>query len=298
MAKKQRAGGRSTRRTRETVRAEVDGGLAELCPDPDRPRAWTLTVDGAPQSHVDLDDPAHLDFAYQRRLGHVADLVAPAGRPIRAVHLGGGAFTLARYVAGTRPRSVQQVVEADGPLVSFVRRELPLEGGGALRVRTADARAGLAKVPDGWADLVIADVFSGARTPPHLTSTEFLADVRRVLRPGGWYAANHTDGAGSPGGAPPLAHLRGQVATAAHVFGSVCLTADPAVLRGRRFGNAVLLAADGALPVGDLTRRIAGDPHPGRLEHGRALTDFAAGAAPVTDATARPSPAPPAGAFR
>ncbi|MFJ4337368.1 spermidine synthase [Streptomyces sp. NPDC088915] len=269
----------------------VDGGLAELVPDRERPRAWTLLLDGAPQSHVDLDDPAHLSFEYQRRLGHAVDLAAPPNRPLQAVHLGGGALTLARYVAATRPRSTQQVVELDGPLVRFVRRELPLDPGARVRVRTADARAGLAKVQDGWADLIIADVFGGARTPAHLTSTEFLAEVRRALRPGGLYAANLADG-------PPLAHLRGQIATAAAVFPELALTADPTVLRGRRFGNAVLLASDRDLPVAELTRRVATDPHPGRVEHGRALADFAGGAAPVTDASAKPSPAPPASVFR
>ncbi|MGW2299763.1 spermidine synthase [Streptomyces sp. NPDC001809] len=269
----------------------VDGGLAELIPDRERPRAWTLLIDGAPQSHVDLDDPAHLTFAYQRRLGHVADLVAPPQRPLQAVHLGGGAFTLARYVAATRPRSTQQIVELDGLLVQLVRRELPLDAGARIRVRSTDARAGLAKVQDGWADLVIADVFSGARTPAHLTSTEFLGEVRRVLRPGGFYAANLADG-------PPLTHLRGQIATAAAVFPELALAADPTVLRGRRFGNAVLLASDRELPVAELTRRVATDPHPGRVEHGRALADFAGGAVPVTDASAKPSPVPPASAFR
>ncbi|WP_432059701.1 spermidine synthase [Streptomyces sp. S1] len=269
----------------------VDGGLAELVPDRERPRAWTLLVDGAPQSHVDLDDPAYLSFAYQRRLGHVVDLAAPPNRPLQAVHLGGGALTLARYVAATRPRSTQQVVELDGPLVQFVRRELPLDPAARVRVRSTDARAGLAKVQDGWADLIIADVFGGARTPAHLTSTEFLAEVRRALRPGGLYAANLADG-------PPLAHLRGQIATAAAVFPELALTADPTVLRGRRFGNAVLLASDRELPVAELTRRVATDPHPGRVEHGRALADFAGGAAPVTDANAKPSPAPPASVFR
>ncbi|MYS10161.1 spermine synthase [Streptomyces sp. SID6041] len=269
----------------------VDGGLAELIPDRERPRAWTLLIDGAPQSHVDLDDPAHLTFEYQRRLGHIADLVAPPQRPLQAVHLGGGAFTLARYVAATRPRSTQQIVELDGLLVQLVRRELPLDAGARIRVRSTDARAGLAKVQDGWADLVIADVFSGARTPAHLTSTEFLGEVRRVLRPGGFYAANLADG-------PPLTHLRGQIATAAAVFPELALAADPTVLRGRRFGNAVLLASDRELPVAELTRRVATDPHPGRVEHGRALADFAGGAVPVTDASARPSPVPPASAFR
>ncbi|NJQ02492.1 spermidine synthase [Streptomyces zingiberis] len=283
-------GGRGRRRAAEPAGERVDGGLAELVPDRERPRAWTLLLDGAPQSHVDLADPTRLDFAYQRRLGHVIDLAAPPGRPLRVLHLGGGAFTLARYTAATRPRSTQQVVEIDAGLIAFVRRELPLDPRSRIRVRTADARAGLAATPDGWADLVLGDVFGGARTPAHLTSTEFTADVRRVLRPGGWYAVNVTDG-------PPLTHLRARIATVRAVFPTACLAADPAVLRGRRFGNAVLLAADGELPVAEFTRRIAGDPHPGRVEHGRALDDFTGGAAPVPDASARPSPAPPAHTF-
>ncbi|MFI1971765.1 spermine synthase [Streptomyces cinnamoneus] len=277
-------------RAAEAISAQVAGGLAELVPDRDRPRARTLLIDGAPQSHVDLDDPAHLDFSYQRRLGHIADLVAPPGRPVQAVHLGGGAFTLARYVAATRPRSTQQIVEIDAPLVQFIRSELPLEGTWRIRVRATDAREGLGKVPDGWADLIIADVFSGARTPAHLNSAEFVAEVRRALRPGGFYAANLADG-------PPLTHLKAQLATVRTVFPELCLTADPAVLRGRRFGNAVLLASDRELPLAELTRRAATDPHQGRVEHGRALEDFTGGAAPVTDASARPSPAPPPSVF-
>ncbi|MCC3775524.1 spermidine synthase [Streptomyces sp. UNOB3_S3] len=288
MAKGKQKQGRG--RAAEPISAQVAGGLAELVPDRDRPRGHTLLIDGAPQSHVDLDDPAHLDFSYQRRLGHIADLVAPPGRPVQAVHLGGGAFTLARYIAATRPRSTQQIVEIDAPLVQFIRAELPLETGWRIRVRGTDAREGLARIPDGWADLIIADVFSGARTPAHLTSTEFVTDVRRALRPGGYYAANLADG-------PPLAHLKAQIATVRTVFPELCLTADPAVLRGRRFGNAVLLASDRELPVAELTRRAATDPHQARVEHGRALLDFTGGAVPVTDASARPSPAPPPSAF-
>ncbi|MFD7704989.1 spermidine synthase [Streptomyces caelestis] len=275
----------------EAVVEPVDGGLARLVPDRERARGWTLLIDDAPQSHVDLDDPAHLSFEYQRRFGHVVDLVAPPGKPLQAVHLGGGALTLARYVAATRPRSTQQVVERDAALVRLVRRELPWDARARVRVRSVDAREGLAKVPDGWAGLVVADVFSGARTPAHLTSTEFLDDVRRTLAPGGVYAANLADG-------PPLAHLRGQIATAAARFGELALIADPAMLRGKRFGNAVLVASDAPLPIDELTRRAASDPHPGRVQHGRELLDFTGGAAPVTDRSAVASPAPPASVFR
>ncbi|MFH8883741.1 spermidine synthase [Streptomyces californicus] len=285
--KGRRGGGRAER---EPVTRPVGGGLAELIPDRERPNGWSLLIDGAPQSHVDLDDPGYLSFAYQRRIGHVIDLAAPPLQPLRVLHLGGGAFTLARYTAATRPRSTQQIVELDAPLVQLVRDHLPLDPQARVRVRTADAREGLGKLPDGWADLIVADVFSGARTPAHLTSVGFLTEVRRVLAPSGQYVANLADG-------PPLAHLRGQVATAAAVFPELALAADPVVWRGRRFGNAVLLASALPLPVAEFTRRVATDPHPGRVEHGRALGDFTGGAAVVTDEAAKPSPVPPPSVF-
>ncbi len=228
---------------------------------PDRPRAWTLLIDGAPQSHVDLDDPADLSFEYQRRLGHVIDLVAPPGKPVHAVHLGGGALTLARYTAATRPRRPQQVVERDGALVQLVRRELPLDRNPRIRVRSLDAREGLAEGPRRLGGPGDSGRVRAVPAPPHLTSVEFLTDVRRTVKPGGLYAANLAYG-------PPLAHLRGQIATAATVFPELALIADPTVLRGKRFGNAVLVVASGhPLPLAELTRRAASDLHPARLEH-------------------------------
>ena len=283
----------SHRRRGAALRQPVDSGLAELVADPDRPRAWTLRVNGIPQSHVDLDDPEYLSFEYMRRLGHLADLAAPAGQPLRVLHLGGGGLTLARYVAATRPGSWQLAAESDPALAGLVRRWLPLAPpgrAGRVRVRVGDARAVLASVPAGSFDLVVADVFAGARTPAHLTSAEFTTAVDRALAPAGWYLANVGDG-------PPLAHARARAATLRAVFPEVCLIADAAVLRGRRFGNLVLAAGPGELPVAALARRAAGDPFPGRLVHGDALDRFTAGAKPITDAQPQPSPAPPLGLF-
>jgi spermidine synthase len=284
------------------ARQREDGdspGRVELASVPGRPRAWTLLVDGTPQSHVDLDDPQYLEFEYMRWLGHLADLTAPPGTPLDVLHLGGGGLTLARYVAATRPGSSQLAVEADPAVADLVRERLPLDqrprraGGGRagrVRVRVADARAVLEDAPAGSADLVIADLFAGARTPAHLTSVEFDAAVARVLRPAGRYAVNVGDG-------PPLAHARARLATVRAVFASACVIADPGVLRGRRFGNLVLAAARQDLPVAGLTRRAAGDPFRGRVLHGPELDQFAAGARPITDERAEPSPAPPSGLF-
>ena len=267
---------------------ETGHGRAELLRDADRRAAWMLLIDGVPQSHVDLDDPGYLDFEYVRRLGHVIEEAAPTGQPLRVLHLGAGALTLARYVTATRPGSPQLAVEVDAALVEFIRLRLPL--GARVRVRVGDARAELERLAAGSFDVVIADVFAGGRTPAHLTSAEFWAATRRAVRETGVVAANVADGA-------PLAHARAQVATVQAVFPHACLIADAPVLRGRRFGNLVLAASPGPLPVDALTRRAAGDPMPGRVLHGRDLARFTAGARPVTDATATPSPAAPPGAF-
>src|SRR5215831_2073912 len=106
---------------------QVDSGVAEFQADPDRPEAWTLLLDGTPQSHVDLVDPEHLEFEYMRWLGHLVDLAASPGEPLRVLHLGGGGLTLARYVAATRPGSRQLAVEADAGVARVVRRRLPLD---------------------------------------------------------------------------------------------------------------------------------------------------------------------------
>ena len=268
----------------------VTGGTAELLADADRDGSWMLLVNGTPQSHVDLDDPTHLEFEYVRRMGHVLDLAADTRAPLDVVHLGGGALTLPRYVAVTRPGSRQRVVEIDQPLTDLVRRHLPLPRGARIRVRPDDARVGLAALHTGSADAVICDVFAGARTPAHLTSAEFAAGVHRVLRPGGVYAANVADG-------PPLKFARAQVATLRSVFRHVCVLAEPGTLRGRRFGNLVAVASDAELPVEGFIRRCARDPMPSRVVYGEDLQRFVGTALPVQDADAVDSPAPPDGVF-
>ncbi|MYS80951.1 spermidine synthase [Embleya scabrispora] len=269
----------------------TDLGAALLMPDIDRPHAWLLTLNDSPQSYVDLDRPEHLEFEYTRRLGHVVDLVAEQGAPIAALHLGGGGLTLPRYIAATRPGSAQTVAELDGELVALVLEHLPLPEGESMAIHTGDARAELTARSDDSADLVIADVFGGAQVPAHLTSREFAAEAARVLRPGGVYAANIADGG-------DLDFSRAQVATLRAVFPEVALMAEPGVLRGRRFGNLVVVASTITLPVSQLARRTAGDDTPARVLSGIEARVFSRDVAPVTDETATPSPAPPGGTFR
>jgi spermidine synthase len=269
-------------------RLGVSGLIARLEESRFARGSWQLTIDDTPQSHVELDQPEYLGFEYVRRIGHAIDLVAPEGAPITALHLGAGALTLPRYVAATRPDSRQQVVELEPELIALVRDHLPLPRGAQIRIRTGDAREVLAKLPaglDGAVDLAVVDIFSGARTPAHVTSTEFYGLIVPRLTASGIVAVNVADGAG-------LAFARSQAATLAHVFPHVAIAADAAMLKGRRFGNLVMYASPAELPFDELPRRLAADPAPAKLVEGDELRRFIAGGRVVTDANAVPSPPP------
>ncbi|MCP2164822.1 spermidine synthase [Goodfellowiella coeruleoviolacea] len=276
------------RGARTSNQRQVRFGTAELMRDLDRPNSWLLSVDGVAQSHVDLDDPTYLDFDYVRRIGDVIDCL-PDG-PLRALHIGGGACTLPRYIAARRPGSSQLVFDVDAELIEFVRERLDLRGVPRLRVRITDGRTGVASRPDASADLVVLDAFERAAMPGGLATLEFTRDVARVLRPGGTYVVNISDG-------PGLRFARRVVATAAEVFDSVLLLADPGVLRGRRFGNLVLAASAAELPVAELTRRAASAVFRARLVTGADLRSLVGRAEPITDAAPAAAPTPPDSAF-
>lgn len=280
--------------TERSTTLKISGYLAEIESDRWVPGAFTLVVDGTPQSHVNLDDPTQLFFEYIQRIGHVIDQIGMPGEPITAVHLGAGAFTLPRYVEATRPGSRQQVIELESDLVDLVRGALPLPKSASIRVRHGDARDVVGRMPGGLlgaVDLLVIDVFSGARTPAHVTSIEFYQSAVALLKPGGIVAVNVADG-------PGLAFARGQAATLLAAVHDVAALAETQILKGRRFGNVVLIGSQEALPLEWMPRLLAGGPHPSKVVAGAELRDFIAGASVVTDATAMPSPLPSKGIFQ
>ncbi|THV35743.1 spermidine synthase [Glycomyces buryatensis] len=255
--------------------------------DPNRPSLLHLIADEVIQATVDLDDPAYLDAEYMQRIAYLIDAVDAPGKPLRVLHLGAGALALARYVAATRPNSYQQAVETNEELVALVRAEAPLPRRVKVKIRHTDAREAVEAAPDDCYDLIITDVYAGARVPAHVTTVEFLREAARVLRPGGHYAVNLCDGG-------QMRFLKPALAAMGEVWEHRAVMAEPAILRGKRFGNVVAVGANVALPVAELRRRCAEATFPCRVVAGSELSDYVAGAAPAKDGTALQSPPPPA----
>jgi hypothetical protein len=193
-----------------------------------------LRLERLRHSYVDLNDPTHLEFDYTQWMGRAIDDMA-AG-PLDAVFIGGGGFTLPRYIAAKRPGSRSRVLEVDGDLVELVRERLGLRTGPDLRVRVGDARVTLRDEATDSADLVVGDAFGGVAVPWHLTTEEFARDIRRVLRPDGLYLLNVID-------YEPRSLVRAEAATLRRVFANLALVGHPAP-----GGNHVFLASDAPLP--------------------------------------------------
>lgn len=218
----------------------------------------TLLVDGVAQSHVDTADPTRLFFEYVQRIGHLLDAAAPPGAPIRVLHLGGGALTLPRYVAATRPGSRQVVVELDGELLALVLDRLALPPGSGIELRIADAADAVASpIEGGPFDVVVIDLYTRLDVPAFVETREFMASCLEHLGQRGILVANVADAAG-------LARLRGHVRALARAAPSAELLAvgDKSVLSGAAEGNAVLVAAPDGLPIGLEERLSALGPHP------------------------------------
>lgn len=256
---------------------------AALVPDPEGRGGMNVLLDGMPQSYVDLADPSHLAFEYVRLFGCVLDALAPG--PLRVTHIGGGGLTLARYVHATRPGSPQIVLEPDAELTALVRERLPLPRGARVRVRPVDGRTGVAALADASADVVVLDAYAGGRVPPELTTVELLTDVARAVGDG-VFLANLAD-------EKDRGYLRRAVAGAEAVFGNVLLIAPSEVLKGRRFGNTVVVASRSPMDADGIRRQVARAPFPAGVRGGPEVGALTRSRRPWTDADNSPSPQPP-----
>jgi spermidine synthase len=245
---------------------------ATVVSDPESDSGRLLVLDTLRHSYVDLEDPTHLEFEYAGAMVDVIDAQFAADRDLDVLHIGGGGFTLPRYLAAIREGTDSLVLELDPQLLMLARDELGLTTSSELEVRTGDARLGIRQLATDSRDVVIGDAFGGLAVPWHLTTSEFVDEVQRVLRPGGIYVLNLIDH-------PPLAFARAEAATLTDAFADAVVIAPTARLEGTEGGNFVLAAGeelDSARIQALLDARAAGNvAAPGERFSGaaRVLTD-------------------------
>jgi spermidine synthase len=241
--------------------------------DPNRPTGRELILDTLRHSYVDLEDPAYLGSRYARV---IADVIESGTAETHSVlYIGGGGFTLPRYFLATVGADAT-VLELDSTVVEIAETELGLMPGSWLRIEIGDARITLGDAPMGSYDAVVGDAFGGPSVPWHLTTEEFLIDVKARLRPGGVYAMNVIDH-------PSARFVRAEVATLGAVFAHVAVVAPPELLDGSTGGNFVLVASDTPIDGPGIESVITARSGREVVIIDAAALDFAAGARVLRD---------------
>lgn len=263
-----RASSRRGGRTAEPIRIESGVGVLELQPDRVRPGGRLLLIDGLAHGYVDLDDPAHLELDYVARIGAALEVLVPRGDPAAVLHLGGGAFSLPRFLASTRPGVRQTVAERSGAVIGLAEKHLRLRRGERLRILQADGAEVVEREASNAFDLVLGDAFVGTETPAAMATSAFAAQISRVLRPGGRYLLNVVD-------QPPWPFAAEQARILLGAFGHALAFGGRDVVRGRHAGNVLFVASEVPLPRDALARRLAGGHHPAEVVPAQRFADRA-----------------------
>ncbi len=180
----------------------------------------TLALDRLIHSYVDLDDPTFFVYGYEKVFADIATMVGHSKPQFSALYIGGGGYTMPRFLELAYPESRQEVIEIDPAVTRVAHEYLGLPRDTRIIMHHHDARMKIPELQAGSYDLVIGDAFNDVSVPYHLTTQEFNEQVRRLLTRDGIYVVNVVDKFHSGG------FLRAVITTLQASFPHVYLLAD------------------------------------------------------------------------
>jgi spermidine synthase len=161
--------------------------------DVDGREVRVLYLDALLHSYVDLDDPLYLRYSYEKVFADLATYAARGNPDLKTLFIGGGGYTLPRFMETMFPGSGLEVVEIDPQVTQVAIDYLGLDRQTRIVTYNEDARTRLQRLEEGRYDLVIGDAFNDVSVPYHLTTLEFNDQLRSLLTPDGIYAVNIVD---------------------------------------------------------------------------------------------------------
>lgn len=153
-----------------------------------------VVLDNLIHSFVDLKDPHHLQYGYERIKADLVAWHAAANPEFRALIIGGGGYTFPHYLEVQYPRARIDVIEIDPRLTQISHKYLGLPSQTRIRTFNDDARWTLMNFQEkGVYDFIFGDAYNDLSIPYHLTTKEFSDMLRSLLKPDGLLVANIID---------------------------------------------------------------------------------------------------------
>lgn len=151
-----------------------------------------LSLDHLTHSYSDPRDPDHFEYGYLRIFREVIRWKRSTTPDFSVLFLGGGGYTLPRFIEREWPTATVDVVEIDPAVTRTASRYLGIGPGTRVRTFNEDARWHLMRSNQRY-DAVIIDVFNDLSVPYHLTTQQLVRELERVLAVDGVVVANVID---------------------------------------------------------------------------------------------------------
>ncbi len=152
-----------------------------------------LYLDALVHSYVDTDDPLFLHYSYEKVFGDLATMIAHNDPDADTLFIGGGGYTMPKFMEKLFPETSLEVVEIDPEVTQVAHEYLALPLNTSIITYPEDARTKLQDLPEGKYEYVVGDAFNDVSVPYHLTTLEFNEMVRALMSDDGVYAINVVD---------------------------------------------------------------------------------------------------------
>jgi spermidine synthase len=155
-------------------------------------RLEALILDNLVHSYVDLENPLHIEYQYEKIYADVLKWRFKREAAFSALTIGGGGYTFPRYMEAFYPNALLSVVEIDPEITRIARRYLGLPDHTRIRSYNTDGRWFVINCREKY-DVIFIDAYNDLSIPYHLTTREFAGQIKNILNPGGILLTNIID---------------------------------------------------------------------------------------------------------
>ncbi|HME43391.1 MAG TPA: fused MFS/spermidine synthase [Syntrophorhabdales bacterium] len=151
-----------------------------------------LILDNLIHSYVCLEDPTYIEYEYERIYAEVMKWRFDQNTAFKSLSIGGGGYTFPRYMEITYPKAHIDVVEIDPTITKVVYDQLGLPRTTRITTYNTDGRWYVMNCTEKY-DVIFTDAFNDLSIPYHLTTREFVTQLKSVMTPDGILISNIID---------------------------------------------------------------------------------------------------------
>ncbi|MCX7966580.1 MAG: fused MFS/spermidine synthase [Syntrophorhabdaceae bacterium] len=203
-----------------------------------------LILDNLIHSYVSLENPLHIEYEYERIYSDVLKWKFKKNDHFKTLTIGGGGYTFPRYMEVYYPNAAIDVVEIDPEVTKIVYSHLGLPKNTRIKSYNEDGRWYVMHCKEKY-DLIFTDAYNDLSIPYHLTTKEFLQQLKDILKPNGLLLSNIIDNFQRG------AFLPSYMKTLAEVFGkdNVFLVSVSPDFENTKISTFIVIASNGKMDI-------------------------------------------------